>query len=313
MSAGPDNHEKNPRPHTMTRVAALINQKGGVGKTTTAVNLAAGVAELGRRVLLIDLDPQAHSTLHLGVDPASVDRSVYDVLLEDPRETDPATAIVRTRERLGLLAAETDLAAIESELAGVPDRSTRLSRAIEPLKSEYEFIFVDCPPSLGLLTLNALAMVREVVVPMQAHYLALQGMGKLLETVTLIGRGVNPRLRVTGVVLCQHEETTKLSKEVVADMEAFFKGSREKDVPWKGARVMRPAIRRNVKLAECPSFGKTIFEYAPQCPGALDYLALARGFVEEWDRLLAKRADPGPADAAPEVVVKPGAAAESRR
>ena len=294
------------RPHTLTRIIAMMNQKGGVGKTTTTVNLAAGVAQLGRSTLLIDLDPQAHATLHLGIADAGANRpdaaspdapSVYDVL-HDPSLA--PSAVVASRPLLGVLPAVTDLAAAETELAGASDRQQRLSAAIELLKRRFEFIFIDCPPSLGLLTLNALAAAREVIVPMQAHFLALQGVGKLLETVHLVGRGVNPRLRVSGVVLCMHEETTKHAREVVADIENFFKQSREQDVPWRGARVHRPPVRRNIKLAECPSFGKTIFEYAPGCPGAQDYGALAAELVRDWDALLARRTgDTGAAGAAP--------------
>ncbi len=285
--------------HPMSRMIALMNQKGGVGKTTTAVNLAAGLARLGRSTLLIDLDPQAHSTLHLGIEPDAVATTVYDLLLDATGEIDPAAAVVRTREHLGVIPAVTDLAAAETELANLPDRQQRLARALETLKREFEFVLIDCPPSLGLLTLNGLAAAREVIVPMQAQYLALQGLGKLLETVTLVGQGVNPRLRVSGVMLCMHEDTTKLSKEVVADIEEFFRSAREQDVPWRGARVYRPAVRRNVKLAECPSFGQTIFEYAPTCPGAVDYLALARSLTDEWDKLLARRSETGHANGNP--------------
>ena len=160
---------------------------------------------------------------------------------------------------------------------------------------------MDCPPSLGLLTLNALTAAREVMIPMQAHFLALQGVGKLLETVRLVAQQLNNRLRISGVILCMHEEVTRHSKEVVADLDAFFEQSREQDVPWKAARVYRPPIRRNIKLAESPSFGQTVFEYASDAPGARDYEELASRIVAEWDALLARRT--AQSQPVPEVVV----------
>lgn len=269
-----------------TRSIALINQKGGVGKTTTSVNLAAGVARLGKKTLLIDLDPQAHASLHLGVEPDPDDLTVYDLLLDPQATTDDA--VVDVEPNLRLIPSIVDLAAAETELASEPDRQGRLKRALERLDEQPDFLFIDCPPSLGLLTLNALAAVREVVIPMQAHFLALQGVGKLLETVGLVGRGVNPSLIVSSVILTGHEEQTTHAREVVADLDDFFTSQRETDTPWRSARVRRPAIRRNIKLAECPSYGKTIFDYAPGCAGAQDYGALAESFVREWDLLLAK-------------------------
>jgi chromosome partitioning protein len=276
--------------HPISRVMAFMNQKGGVGKTTTVVNLAAALAELGRSTLVVDMDPQAHATLHLGVDADTADSSVYDLLLNDsPTAADARKAVIQARPNLGLIPAVTDHAAIETELASAPQRHLRLRNSLDHLLPDYEYILIDCPPSLGLLTLNGLAAAREVVVPMQAHFLALQGVGKLLETVSLVAREINPKLRVSGVVLSMHEENTRLSKEIVADLEQFFKDSMQQDVPWKGARVLRPAIRRNIKLAESPSFGQTIFEYARWCPGAMDYAQLAANITAEWDRFVEKR------------------------
>lgn len=273
------------------RTIALMNQKGGVGKTTTTVNLAAGIAQLGRRVLVVDLDPQAHATLHLGVTPGEPETSVYD-LLHDPSM--PAErAMIEVRPNLCLIPAETDLAATETELAQHGERTTLLARSLQGLLQRaaaagkpFDAVLLDCPPSLGLLTINALCAAREVFIPMQAHFLALQGVSKLLETVTLIAKSANPRLAVTGVVLCMHDANTTHTKEVVADLDSFFEESRTQAVAWKNARVYRPAIRRNIKLAECPSFGKTIFDYDAKSAGALDYLELAKRIVGEWDKVV---------------------------
>lgn len=275
-----------------TRTIAFLNQKGGVGKTTTTVNLGAAMADAGRRVLLVDLDPQAHLSLHLGVEPNPDRPSVYDLLV-DPDVT-PDEVIVEARPNLLVLPAETDLAAAESELAQTPERQRILARKLQLLAGEFDVILFDCPPSLGLLTLNALGAAKEVFVPMQAHFLALQGVGKLLETVGLVCQGVNPSLAVTGIILCMHEQQTTLAKEVVADLDEFFKAARRQDVPWRLCRVLRPAIRRNIKVAEAPSFGQTIFDYAPWCPGALDYRKLAERILAEWDEMLARRAQGSP-------------------
>ncbi|HLO41846.1 MAG TPA: AAA family ATPase [Phycisphaerales bacterium] len=287
------------------RLIALMNQKGGVGKTTTTVNLAAAFARAGRPTLIVDLDPQAHATLHVGVDPTAVETSVYDVLL-DPG-FDVNTAIRQVGKNLAILPAQTDMAAAETELAAEPDRFTRLQRALNSLGDRYEFILLDCPPSLGLLTISGLSAAREVLIPMQAHFLALQGVGKLLETVSLVTQNLNPRLRVSGVILCAHDPATTHAREVVSDMDGFFEKARTQEVPWKFARVYRPAIRRNIKLAECPSFGQTIFDYAPDAPGAADYAALAKVLLADWDAMLARIGD---APAKP-VVVTSGAGAHA--
>jgi len=268
-------------PDQPVRVIALMNQKGGVGKTTTAVNLAAGIAELGRKVLLVDMDPQAHATLHVGADQQD-GPTVYDLLLDPSIGLD--ACVRRVDDRLGIVAAETDLAAAEHELAAMSDRNQRLARAIHASARDDEFVLIDCPPGLGVLTLNALAAAQEVIIPMQAHFLALQGVGKLLETVRLVRDQVNPELRVAGVVLCMHDSQTSHSKAVVDDLAAFFEAQRDTGLPWAHARVYRPAVRRNIKLAECPSFGQTIFQYAPWAPGAVDYRELAASVVAEWDR-----------------------------
>ena len=275
------------KPDHPVRVIAMMNQKGGVGKTTTTVNLAAAIARMGRKVLIIDLDPQAHATLHVaGEREDDPDQpTVYDLLL-DP-DFDVSDCVRKVDDFLDILPAETDLAAVESELAGQADRNQRLMNAIAKGTTEHEFILLDCPPALGLLTLNALAAAQEVIIPMQAHFLALQGVSKLLETVGLVREQINPRLRVAGVVLCMHDAQTSHSKEVVADLERFFESQRNSGTAWSSARVYHPPIRRNIKLAECPSFGQTIFQYAMWAPGALDYKKLGDTIVAEWDRALA--------------------------
>ena len=295
-------------PPSPRRVIALMNQKGGVGKTTTTVNLAAALARLGKRVLVVDLDPQAHATLHLGVDPGSLETSVYDALLAPQNET--TGAIREIRENLWVLPAETDLAAIENELQNTPDRNQRLTCAIDTTRDRFDIVLLDCPPALGLLTLNALAASGEVLIPMQAHFLALQGVSKLLETVTLVRRSLKNDLRVLGVVLCMHENQTTLAQEVVADLKAFFASASGTEVAWSDATVLAPPIRRNIKLAECPSFGQTIFEYAPTAAGAQDYTDLARSVLGERDTTTLTTAptafatDPAP-DPVAEIELKP--------
>ena len=263
------------------RVAAFLNQKGGVGKTTSTVNIGAAIASLGRRTLLIDLDPQSHLSLHLGVDGATVGRTAYEALVEP--DASLRDSIVQVRDNLWLLPSTTDLAGAETELASHPDRNRILRERFEQISDEFDFVLIDCPPSLGVLTLNGLCLAEEVIVPMQAQFLAMQGLTKLLETVQLLSQGLNPGLRVGGVVLCMHETQTAHSREVVNELINFFAETEGSGLPWDGAKVFMPAVRRNIKLAEAPSFGQTIFDYAPWCPGAIDYRALAERYVREWE------------------------------
>jgi|TARA_B110000495_G_C23042780_1_gene626936 chromosome partitioning protein len=257
------------------RIISILNQKGGVGKTTTTVNLAAALAACGNKVLVIDLDPQTHLGLHFGVESDSA--SVYDLLMED--DVSVQDALLFARENIDLVTSEVDLAAAESELASKTDRHDLLSRKLEPIADAYEYILIDCPPSLGLLTINALAASKELIVPMQTHFLALQGVSRLFETVQMLVSGLNPELQVSGIVLCMHEKNTKLAREVVDDLQEFFDSSRDSDVPWRDCIILDPPIRRNVKLAEAPSFGQTIFDYEPDCAGAKDYRQLAQSVI----------------------------------
>ena len=271
------------------RVIALMNQKGGVGKTTTAVNLGAALARTGYRVLLLDLDPQAHLTLYLGIDPEGLEQSIYDLLVDDEVKAVDVRQEVEGYDKLDVLPAEVNLAGIESELADkvvTGAAQSVLRTKVRPIAKEYDFILLDCPPSLGLLTINALTLAKEVIVPMQAHFLALQGMGKLFETITMLRQGFNPNLLVAGIVLCMHEGQTILAGEVIGDLEAFLEGARGGDEPWSQAAIFDPPIRRNIKLAESPSFGQSIFDYDSGCNGAKDYMQLAQSVAKHelvWD------------------------------
>jgi len=262
------------------RRIAIINQKGGVGKTTTAVNLGSALARAGRRVLLVDLDPQSHLTLHVGVDPATKPGGIYEALTQ-------STPLAQLRKQIGenfwLVGSHIDLAAAEVELVSVVGREVILRDLLDADSADYDYIIMDCPPSLGVLTLNALAAAHEVFIPLQPHYLALHGLSKLLETVSLVCKRINPALRVTGIVVCMHEAGTRLAGEVLEDVASFLRESENSGQPWSGARVFKTVIRRNIKLAECPSHGVTIFDYAPASNGAEDYAALAtevRAMVE---------------------------------
>lgn len=253
------------------RTIAIINQKGGIGKTTTAVNLSAALAELGQRVCLVDLDPQAHATLHLGVEPAADSRSIYEVLIGSA-----SLAEVRRQvdQRLWLVGSHLDLAGAEVELAGVVGREVIFRDKLAEDPDDFDYLILDCPPSLGLLTLNALSAVREVIIPLQPHFLALHGLSRLLDTMTLVRRRLNPRLSLTGVVLCLYDSGTRLAAEVAQSVEDFFASQRGRASAWSAARVFATRIRRNIRLAEAPSHGQTIFQYAPKSPGAEDYRSL---------------------------------------
>jgi chromosome partitioning protein len=258
------------------RTIAITNQKGGVGKTTTTANLGAALAERGKNVCLIDLDPQAHLAMHFGIDPATTQASMYDVLTTD---TPLTRAAVRIEENLTVVPSVIDLAAAEVELAGAVGREQILRDRITEENLPYDLIIIDCPPSLGLLTLNSLAAADEVLIPLQPHFLALQGLGQLLETVSLVRRRINPALAVAGVIFCMFETGTRLSGEVVDDVRNFFASARGGDAPWSQAHIFQTRIRRNVKLAECPSYGTTIRNYDPLSHGAEDYAALADEFL----------------------------------
>ncbi|HTU23575.1 MAG TPA: AAA family ATPase [Gemmataceae bacterium] len=270
------------------RRIAIINQKGGVGKTTTAVNLAAALAECGQRVCVIDLDPQAHATTHLGVEPDGKSPSMYDVLVNNR----PLGEVRRrVEDNLWVAGSDINLAAAEVELAGVVGREVILRDLLLQDEGAFDYVFMDCAPSLGVLTLNALSAANEVFIPLQPHFLALHGMGKLLETTALVAKRINPALKVTGIVLSLYESSTRLAQEVVKDLQDYLDKSRTSNAPWAKARIFATRIRRNIKLAECPSFGQSIFAYAPHCHGAEDYAALAREVLGELPTVMMARVE----------------------
>lgn len=254
------------------RIIAIANQKGGVGKTTTTVNLGAALAARGKKVILMDLDPQAHLTTYLGIAAEEIEHSSYELLSQT---VDLAGSLLAVRENLQLLPANLNLAAAEQELVSVLGREVILRDAIEAYPHERDYILIDCPPSLGLLTLNALCAAKELFIPLQPHFLSLQGLSQLLETVLLVHQRINPALRLTGLLFCMYDSRTSLSGEIVGDIQSFFTKQNQSDTPWQDIRIFRTRIRGNIKLAESPSYGQTILEYAPSCHGAEDYQALA--------------------------------------
>lgn len=259
----------------------MLNQKGGVGKTTTVVNVAAALAAAGRRVVAIDLDPQAHLTIHLGVEPQAIQAGAYEVLTQS---ADFMQSLMLVRPNLWLLAANINLVGAETELVSVVGREIILREAMQACQDQFDFCLIDCAPSLGLLSLNALATAQEVLIPLQPHFLALQGFGKLLQTVDLVNKRINPRLRVTGVLLCMYDTRASLPNEVRADIERFLNSARGSDNAWSQAELLPTFIRRNIKLAEAPSYGRTIFEYDPDCNGAEDYARVAKFFLGIEDK-----------------------------
>ncbi|NIT98427.1 MAG: ParA family protein [Actinobacteria bacterium] len=250
-------------PASGPRIFAVANQKGGVGKTTTTVNLGACFAELGQRVLIVDLDPQANASTGLGLNPRQLDYSLYDVLLQDV----PLEEVIEpvSVKNLYVAPASLDLAGAEIELVPALNRERRLKEAIATVAEDYDIILIDCPPSLGLLTINGLTAANEVMVPIQTEYYALEGLGQLIRNVDLVTRNLNPTLEMTTIVLVMFDARTKLSGQVADEVREHF-----------GDRVCRQVIPRTVRLSEAPSFGQPITAFDPMSRGAIAYRELAK-------------------------------------
>ncbi len=257
----------------MARILAIANQKGGVGKTTTAVNLAASLAAAEQRTLLVDGDPQGNASSGIGLDREAIRETTYDVLL-DPARIETAIVPSVQFQHLDVLPATPDLAGAEVELVGEEDRERAMRRGLDRVRNRYDFILIDCPPSLGLITVNMLAAADAVVIPLQCEYYALEGISQLLSTITILQQGVNPSLEVDGVVLTMYDSRLNLSRQVAADAREYF-----------GNKVFQSVIPRNVRLAEAPSFGKPIILYDVASIGAQSYMEVARELVERTKKL----------------------------
>lgn len=252
---------------SMAKIIAIANQKGGVGKTTTAVNLSSCLAFRGKKVLIIDIDPQGNTTSGLGVDKKNVSKSIYDVLINDDKIKD--TLVDTAIEDLKLCASNIQLAGAEVELVPLMSREMRLKMAISEVKNDFDFILMDCPPSLGLLTINSLTAADTILVPIQCEYYALEGLSQLMDTVRLVQKHLNPKLDVEGVVLTMFDARTNLSLQVVEEVKKHFRN-----------KVYRTVIPRNVRLSEAPSFGLPIILYDAKSKGAECYLELAAEVIE---------------------------------
>ena len=245
----------------MGRTIAITNQKGGVGKSTTAINLAAGLGANDKRVLLVDIDPQGNATSGIGTEKNRVEQCIYNVIIEG---VDPRQVLQKTEfDNLSLLPATLNLAGAEIELVGAFSRETKLKRSINSVKKDFDYIIIDCPPSLGLLTVNALTAADSLIIPLQCEYYALEGLTQLIKTVDLIKGSLNPPLVIDGVLLTMHDPRTNLSQQIIEEVRTYFPG-----------RVFESIIPRNVKLSEAPSHGVPIYQYNAKSKGAQSYMQL---------------------------------------
>jgi chromosome partitioning protein len=258
---------------SVARILAIANQKGGVGKTTTAVNLGASLAAAEQRTLLVDGDPQGNASSGIGIEREAIRETTYDVLL-DPARIETAIVPAVQFQHLDVLPATPDLAGAEVELVEEKDRERAMRRGLDRVRDRYDYILIDCPPSLGLITVNMLAAADAVVIPLQCEYYALEGISQLLSTITILQQGVNPSLDVDGVVLTMYDSRLNLSRQVAADAREYF-----------GNKVFQSVIPRNVRLAEAPSFGKPIILYDVASVGAQSYMEVARELIERTKKL----------------------------
>jgi chromosome partitioning protein len=250
------------------KAIAIFNQKGGVGKTTTNINLAACLALKGKKILILDIDPQGNTTSGMGISKKGLDKTMYEVLINDGLE--PIDAIIPTRiKNLDIIPASVQLAGAEIELVQLEGREKRLKKALDKIKSQYDYIFIDCPPSLGLLTINSLTAVDSVLIPIQCEFYALEGVSQLMSTIELVKKSMNTSLVIQGVILSMFDGRTNLSIQVVEEVKKYFK-----------EKVYTTVIPRNVRLAEAPSYGMPITEYDPKSKGAEAYFEFAEEFLE---------------------------------